>query len=386
MSALGDGVRIVLPVLRYVPALGGATRLVQLLAEGLAVRGHSVTVVTQSEPGVPDEETIAGVRVLRLEMRHLAGFRVPKGYLRLLRSLDADVLHQTGNRIWNVDYYLPFARSFDWPQVIMPLGFYHYWMRPGFVRWLYYEQYFARRIRLFDAYLALTRGERDQVVGWGYPADRVQVIPVGIDLSEFSRPPGTADAVRAGWNLGTRHVAVYVGGFYDNKRVDRLVRAVAATRGEWGLVAIGPDVPGSPFDRAHCEALARQLSVPVRFLGEVPRASVIAALYAADAYVQGSAFEGFGIGLLEGMAAGKPFVAFDAGVARELSARGAGVCVGSEEEMARSLLALPEHAKEIGSVAQRAAGEFSVERMVGQTLEVYRSVTPDRPAVLPSTH
>ena len=374
MGTPGDGVRILLPVLRYVPALGGATRLVQLIAEGIAVRGHAVTVVTQSEAGVPNEETIAGVRVLRLDMRHFAGFRIPKGYLRLLRSLDADVLHQTGNRIWNVDYYLPFARSFDWPQVIMPLGFYHYWMRPGFVRWLYYDQYFARRIRAFDAYIALTQGERDQVVGWRYPPDRVHVIPAGIDLAEFAGTPASAAAVRAGWALGTPRVAVYVGGCYDNKRVDRLVRAVAGTRGEWGLVVIGPDVPGSPYDRAHCEVLARKLSAPVRFLGAVPRSTVLASLFAADAYVQGSAFEGFGIGLLEAMAAGRPFVAWDAGAARELSAAGGGLCVTSEEEMTRALETLPARAAEMGSRGRAAAQGYSIDRMVDRLLEVYRAV------------
>ena len=370
----GERVRIVMPVLRYVPALGGATRLVQLIAEGLAARGHMVTVVTQSEPGVPSEETIAGVRVLRLEMRHVAGFRVPKGYLRLLRSLHADVLHQTGNRIWNVDYYLPFARSFDWPQVIMPLGFYHYWMRPGFVRWLYYDQYFARRIRAFDSYIALTQGERDQVVGWRYPPDRVHLIPAGIDLAEFAGPPASVAAVRAGWALGTSRVAVYVGGCYDNKRVDRLVRAIAGTRGEWGLVVIGPDVPGSPYDRSHCEALARKLSAPVRFLGAVPRSTVLASLFAADAYVQGSAFEGFGIGLLEAMAAGRPFVALDAGAARELSAAGGGLCVSSEEEMTRALETLPARAAEMGSRGRAEAQGYSIDRMVDRVLEVYRAV------------
>ena len=369
----GECVRIVLPVLRYVPALGGATRLVQLIAEGSAARGHSVTVVTQAEPGVPDEETIAGVRVLRLRMRHVAGFRVPKGYLRLLRSLDADVLHQTGNRIWNVDYYLPFAGSFDWPQVIMPLGFYHYWMRGGFVRWFYYDQYFARRIRAFDTYLALTEGERDQVVQWKYPPDRVHVLPVGIDLVELARAPETRASVRAGWGLGTPHVAVYVGGFYDNKRVDRLVRAVAATRGAWGLVVVGPDVPGTPYDRAHCETLARQLSAPVRFLGAVARPTVLAAIQAADAYVQGSVFEGFGIGLLEGMAAGRPFVAFDAGVASELSARGAGMCVRTEAEMTEALLSLPERLGKMGEVARTVAQEYSIDRMIDGTLAAYEA-------------
>lgn len=370
----GDGVRIVLPVLRYVPALGGATRLVQLMAEGLVARNHSVTVVTQSEPNVPDEETIAGVRVRRIRMQHVAGFRVPKGYLRLLRSLEADVLHQVGNRIWNVDYYLPFARSFDWPQAIMPLGFYHYWMRSGFVRWLYYDRYFSRRIRAFDAYVALTQSERDQVVGWKYPPDRVHVIPVGIELSEFARPPASSGDMRAGWKLGTPHIAVYVGGLYDNKRVDRLVRAVAATRGDWGLVVIGPDVPGTAYDQAHCETLARQLSVPVRFLGPVPRSTVLASLSAADAYVQGSAFEGFGIGLLEAMAAGRAFIAFDAGAARELSATGAGVCVTSEQEMASALSSLPARATEMGNRGRAVAQEYSVDRMVDRLVELYLAI------------
>lgn len=371
----GECVRIVLPVFRYLPAPGGATRLVQLLAEGVAARGHTVTVITQSEPDTPAEETIAGVRVLRLGMRHVAGFRVPKGYLRLLRSLDADVLHQNGNRIWNVDYYLPFAGSFDWPQVIMPMGFYHYWMRHGFVRWLYYDRYLPGRLRAFDGYIALTQGERDQVVGWKYPADRVRVIPVGIDLTEFAHPPEHPESVREGWGLSTPHIAVYAGGLFDNKRVDRIIRAVAATRGVWGLVVVGHDVPGTPYDLAHCEALARELSAPVRFLGPVSRPAVLDALYAADAYVQGSAFEGFGISLLEAMATGRPFVAFDAGAARELSEMGAGVCVHSEEEMTRALAALPERAEELGKAGRAAVQGYSVDRMVDRTLELYRSVT-----------
>jgi glycosyltransferase involved in cell wall biosynthesis len=374
VRAPGDLVRIVLPVLRYLPALGGATRLVQLIAEGAAAQGHSVAVVTQAEPGAADEEVIAGVHVIRLGMRHVAGFRIPKGYLRRLRSLDADLLHQTGNRIWNVDYYLPFTRSFHWPQVIMPLGFYHYWMRPGWVRWAYYDQYFARRIRAFDAYVALTEGERDQVLGWKYPPDRIHLIPVGIDLNELRTTPEITGSLRSQWGLGTPRVAVYVGGCYDNKRVDRLIRAIAATHGKWGLVVVGPDVPGTAYDRAHCEALSRQLSAPVRFLGPVSRSMVIATLHASDAYVQGSAFEGFGIGLLEGMAAGKPFVAFDAGAARELSARGGGICVTSEEEMSRALLELPEHSDEMARAAQATAADFSVERMVGSILGLYRSL------------
>ncbi|MGI0070765.1 MAG: glycosyltransferase family 4 protein [Thermoplasmata archaeon] len=383
MPSSGELVRIVQPVFRYLPALGGATRHVQLTVEGLAARGHSVTVVTQAEPGAPAEETIAGVRVLRIGMRHVAGFRVPKGYVRLLRSLDADVLHLNGNRIWCTDFYLPSARSFEWPQVIMPMGFYHYWMRRGLVRWLYYGQYLPRRLRAFDGYIALTDAERDHVAGWGYPRDRVRVVPVGIDLAEFARAPDGREATRAAWGLPTPRVAVYAGGLYDNKRVDRLIRAVAASRGAWGLVVLGPDVPGTPYDLAHCRALAAKLSAPVRFLGAVPRSTVIASLSAADAYLQGSAFEGFGIGLLEAMAAGRPFIAFDSGAARELSATGAGVVVESEEEMARELAAPPSRLEEMGGAGRVAVREYSQDHMVERTLELYRAVGRANPGPAP---
>ncbi len=366
--------KIVHSVFRYLPVSGGATRLVQLLAEGAAARGHDVTVVTQEEPGAPSEETIAGVRVLRVPIRRVGKFRLPRGYRALLHRLDADVFQLNGNRIWNADFYLPYARSFDWPQAIMPMGFYHYWMRRGLLRWFYYDRYFAGRIRAFGRYLALTGAEREQVVGWGYPPERARVLPVGVDLEEFARSPADPAALRSAWRLPVRQVAVYAGGLYDNKRVDRLVRAVAGTRGEWGLVVLGPDVPGHPYDRAHCEALARELGAPVRFLGAVPRTELVTSFFAADAYVQASAFEGFGITLVEAMATGRPFVAFDAGVARDVAARGAGVVVSSEEEMSRALVDLPRRARERGSAARLVAQDYSVAQMVDRALEQYRAI------------
>ena len=353
--------------------------MVQLLAEGYASRGHTVTVVTQEEPSSPSEEEVGGVRVLRLRMSHAGRFRVPQGYLRLLRRTEADVFHLHGNRIWCADYYFPFARTFDWPQVITPHGFYHYWMRPAPSPGSLLRTVLSRPVACVPGLHRSHRGRADPGRGLGYPPQRIRVIPNGIDLSEFDRTPASRDSVRAAWGLESRRIALTVGGCYDNKRVDRLVRAIAATRGEWGLVVVGPDVPGSPYDRIHCEQLAKELHAPVRFLGPQPRSSVLDAFSSSDAYVQASAFEGFGVSLLEAMAAGLPFIAFDAGAARELSRTGAGFCVSSGEEMVARLRELPGRGVEMGRVARRAVPDWSSDRMVERHLEVYRSVQQRAP-------
>jgi glycosyltransferase involved in cell wall biosynthesis len=359
---------------RYFPATGGSERIGQMIAEGVARRGHSVVVVTQAEPEAPAIEELNGVTVRRIAMRKIGRFRIPRGYLPLLRGLEADVFHLHGNRIWCADYYLPWARSFSWPQVITPHGFYHYWMRRGLLRWWYYQHYFPARLRAFDSYVALTQGERAQVQGWGYPIDRLCVIPNAVDGAEFSSPPHGTEAVRASWGLQTPHIGLYVGALFDNKRVDRLIRVTARLRDEWGLVVIGGDGPPSPYDRSHCERLARQLSAPVRFLGAQPRSTVISAMFAADAYWQGSAFEGFGVSLLEAMAAGLPFVAMKAGAAQELSQTGAGFCVTSEDEMVEKIRALSSRRDEMSVAARLAAQHYSSDRMIDSYTSLYQSM------------
>jgi len=370
-------VKVAIAVLDYLPSVGGSVRVVQLLAEGVAKRGNEVTVVTREKTGCPTEESIGGVRVLRIPMRHLAGYRLPKGYLRTLRTLDADVFHVHGNRIWNVDYYLPFAGSFDWPQVITPHGFYHYWMRSGPVRYLYYNQYFSRRIRKFDRYVALTAGEANHVLSWRYPPERLSVIPNGIEVEEFDTPPYLDTKITREWlGLRTKKVAVYVGGFWDNKRVDRLIEAIARTNGEWGLVEIGNDRPGHPYDREHCLALTRSLGTRAVFLRELSRSALLDIFHSADAYVQGSAFEGFGITLLEAMAADLPFVAFDSGAARELAATGAGRVVATPEEMARALGDIPSWYTP--GTGRKAVTNWTAEKMVDRHVALYESIRKER--------
>ncbi|HEY6238033.1 MAG TPA: glycosyltransferase, partial [Thermoplasmata archaeon] len=175
-------------------------------------------------------------------------------------------------------------------------------------------------------------------------------------------------------------VAVYVGGFFENKRVDRLIDAVALTGGAWALVAIGRDLPGSPYDRATCERRAAEKAVEFRATGPLPRSEVIAALRSCDVVVSGSEYEGFGVNIAEALAAGKPFVAFPAGAAPEMAEGGAGRVVRTVEEFGRALRDLEDDGvrRTMVARARAAAPEWTEQAMVARYLSVYDRLVSSR--------
>jgi len=366
-------VRLVLACHSYFPAVGGVERFAQGVAEGIAKRGWEVTVVTRQDPGSPPQEQVGGVTVVRLPMRRIGRFHIPRGYRAELRRLRPDVFHLSGNRVWCADFYLPFAGGHRWPQVMTGHGFYQYEMHRRWTDRWYFERYLPGRIRKFEVYTSHTVHETEQLVAWGVDADRIELVPAGIPLEEFSPPRPANPAVRERYGLTTPFLAVYAGGFYENKRVDRLVRGIAATRGRWGLLAFGRDSPGSSCDRGQVVRLAADLRAPAAFDGVLSRAAALEALASADAVVLGSSYEGFGLLLLEAMAAGRPFVAYRTGAAPELAATGSGFCVDSEKEFVNSLARLedPSLRAEAGAKGRAAVVDYSVERQVERFRKVY---------------
>jgi glycosyltransferase involved in cell wall biosynthesis len=182
------------------------------------------------------------------------------------------------------------------------------------------------------------------------------VVPELIDLAEWRAALASGGApVTAG-----RFVVLFVGRLYRRKRVDVLLRAAAALNGripelEVRIVGNGP-----------CAAALRQLAGglklggTVTFLGDVSRAQLVGEYRAASAFCLPSVQEGFGIVLLEAMAAAKPIVASRAAAIPEVVPHATLVEPDSPEALAAGLESLYRSPQTCA--AQSQAGVARVEQ------------------------
>jgi glycosyltransferase involved in cell wall biosynthesis len=150
------------------------------------------------------------------------------------------------------------------------------------------------------------------------PADRIRVIPPGIDVAEWAAPG--PDVPPSG--LPPEYF-LFFGRVAPNKGIPYLVDALAELPPPLRrpLVIMGPDWG----ERAKVEerARARGLGDAVHFLGHVDsNAAVRAVIRGARAMVLPSEYEAFGLVLLMAMAAGTPIIATGVGGVPEVLEQG----------------------------------------------------------------
>lgn len=361
--------RILLTSHRFWPSVGGTEEVVARLAQQYAKAGHDVTVATSDEPGAAAQEARDGYQIRRFTLKRAGKFRFPStDYVRFARDGDWGAVHVHGQRVWSSDYLYRHFKRFRAPVVFTAHGFYQWHVeRTPLVDAWYYRRVLPRALRRVAAVTALTDAERAELEGWGVRG--VRVIPDGFDPAEFATLPTGFRASRA---FGEKEpLLLYVGGLYRNKRVDRLVDVAARTGAT--LAVVGRDLDGQ---QAKLHAKAQKLGARVRFMGTMPRRDVLAAYAEADLFVMASEFEGFGLVLLEAMAAGLPFVNTPAGAAPDLARHGGGLSV-APERMADEVAALlkdPARREAMGRKGREAAPQYAWPSIAERYLDLFEEV------------
>jgi D-inositol-3-phosphate glycosyltransferase len=247
-------------------------------------------------------------------------------------------------------------------------------------------------IRRADAIVATCRDEQAELVALGGDADRIEVIPCGIDTLRFT-PDGRAEPRPPGGRVRF----VTVGRLVPRKGVDDTIRALAAVPGAELVVVGGP--AAHELDRdpevARLRAIARDAGVADRvdLRGRLPHDAVAEVLRSADAAVCAPWYEPFGIVPVEAMACGLPVVGTAVGGLLDTVIDGAtGVLVPPRSPVAlaeamRAMAESPERRRSMGAVASaRSRALYDWRLVASRTCDVYAALAgPAAAAAHPAT-
>lgn len=354
---------------------GGAETLVVNIVPRLRKMGHVVDVCVFNGVETPLKERLlrenAGITVYRLGSGYYDLRYIPR-LARIMRGYDIVHTHNSSPQLFAAlaGRFCPGVRLVTTEHNTNNRKRKWWWYTPV-ERWMYRQ--YGRVIciseiaeRLLRHYLGGAWDNADAPI-----YNKVLTIPNGVDVETIHAAQADHDLLSA---KGARCAVLMVAGFRPQKDQDTLVRALSRLpRDGYELWFAGV---GERMDAVR--ALARELGVAdrVRFLGlrtDVPRV-----LQAADIVVMSSHWEGLSLSNIEGMSAGKPFIASDVNGLREVT-QGYGELFPHEDDaqladIISRLATDKDYYHEVAERCWQRAQEFDIQNMVAAYDRVYQSL------------
>ena len=241
----------------------------------------------------------------------------------------------------------------------------------------------ARRSHRVIADSASTRD--DLVALLGLPAERIDVVPLGIGALRRTEP-AAEDEVRARFDIGGRAVLLSLSAKRPHKNLAALIGALARIPAGERPVLVLPGYRTDHELELRDRAAALGVAEDVRFPGWVSDAELEGLWSVASAFVFPSLYEGFGLPVLEAMARGVPVACADASSLPEVAGDAALLFDPRDEgAIAAAVLRLLEDPALVRQLRERGrerVRRFSWQRTANLTLESYaRALSgPARPA------
>ena len=195
--------------------------------------------------------------------------------------------------------------------------------------------------------------------------DKLRIVPNAVNVSLYPQERKKENYV------------LYAGRMLSYKGVESLLFAMSEVQKSADLDLL---LVGDGYDRSRLEEMATQLHVRAKFTGRLERSMFIDTISRAEILVlpTKNRLEAFGIVLLEAMACMTPVLAFDTPGVNEVAENG-GLVYSSTEELSRLILQLHENEPLrllLGQKGRKAVEEnYSWKRVLDSMESIYRAVT-----------
>jgi len=301
-----------------------------------------------SREQVPEYEEIAGIAVYHPRylvipkiMRCLYGFFFYDGIRNTVEEIYEDFEFDKILATWAYPDAFGaalIARQMDKPLYIKVHGtdinvFIQYFLRRTMITWACRQ---AQKI------MAVSSSLKERIAGLGIPADKIELIPNGVDCDKFKILDKDECRTKLGLSHKSKHVT-YIGNLKPIKGVRYLIQAFLDVMPDVCLNIVGD---GKELNNLEKMAVDLQLAERVRFFGRQPHEAIPLWINASDCLCLPSLNEGCPNVVLESLACGRPVVASRVGAVPDLlDSEDKGIMVepGNEKALARAIKQIIMH-------------------------------------------
>ncbi len=259
--------------------------------------------------------TFPGAREMIVPLRHDAmlfpwlWYNIP----RLLRKLQPNVVHYTKAAVPLKKQYPTVVTIHDVIPLILPQS------QKLSRRW-YWPATLRHAAQRSDAIIAISECTRADIIKYfNVDSAKITVTPLGCDRTHFH--PITDVTRRAEvlqrYTIPTPYL-LFVGTLEPRKNIPALIRAFTAIAPQIPHMLVIAGKKGWMYEEIFTTYATSAVQNRIMFIDQVPYADLPVLLSTADAFVWPSAYEGWGLPVLEALACGAPVVVSDGGALPEV--------------------------------------------------------------------
>ena len=224
-----------------------------------------------------------------------------------IRDFDVVHVHEHRQTLSIIACY--FARRYGIPYVVQAHGSVLPFFQKEGLKNIFDKVFGFKILHGASKVFALTEVEKEQYLKMGVEEDRIEIVPLGINIEEYSDLPEEG-IFREKFNISKDDkLIIFIGRVHEIKGLDLLIDAfkeLADSESDVKLAIVGPD--DGYMDTLNLRIAECDLSDKVIVTGPLYKSEKQEALVDCDLFVMPSKYESFTTSGLEAMACGKPLV------------------------------------------------------------------------------
>jgi glycosyltransferase involved in cell wall biosynthesis len=223
-----------------------------------------------------------------------------------------DIIHLHGSRNFQNIVAHHYAKKYNIPYILQAHGSLPRIIQKQRLKRLYDWVWGDGILKDASKVIASTKIEAEQYKKMGVDENKIEIVPNGIDLSEYENLPERGEFRRKYSIRENEKIVLYLGRIHKIKGIDLLVEAFADLINELDdvrLVIVGADDGFLSMLKKQIEDL--NINNRILFTGLLPEKDKLRAYVDADVYVLPSVYETFPVTVLEACICGTPVIVTD---------------------------------------------------------------------------